>query len=86
MTVRDPSGIKQVRLRYRSVTQFEDYRTLDMEPENGGDLFRAEVPGEHIDRRWDFMYFIEAIDSRGNGGIFPDLDKQAPYVVVGVER
>lgn len=32
------------------------------------------------------MYFIEAMDKAGNGWIFPDLDKQAPYVVVRLKR
>src|SRR5262249_11300334 len=30
--VRDPSGVKSVRLRYRSVNQYQDYRTLEMTP------------------------------------------------------
>src|SRR4029453_268598 len=29
---RDPSGVKSVRLRYRSVNQYQDYRTLEMTP------------------------------------------------------
>ena len=31
--VRDPSGVKWVRLRYRSVNQHQDYRTLPMLPD-----------------------------------------------------
>jgi len=30
--VSDPSGLASARLRYRQVTQFEDYETLDMQP------------------------------------------------------
>jgi hypothetical protein len=35
---------------------------------------------------YDFMYFIEVMDTSGNGGIFPDLNKEAPYIVVRIER
>jgi len=30
------------------------------------------------------MYYIEAMDERGNGSIYPDLEKETPYVVVEV--
>jgi dienelactone hydrolase len=32
------------------------------------------------------MYFIEVIDKRGNGKIYPDLEKETPYVVVRLRR
>jgi dienelactone hydrolase len=32
------------------------------------------------------MYFIEVIDNRGNGKIYPDLEKETPYVVVKLQR
>ena len=32
------------------------------------------------------MYFIEVIDNRGNGKIYPDLVKETPYVVVKLRR
>jgi dienelactone hydrolase len=32
------------------------------------------------------MYFIEVIDNRGNGKIYPDLEKETPYVVVRLQR
>jgi len=84
--VRDPSGVKWVRLRYRSVTQFEDYRTLEMKPTGEKDQYRCTVPAEHIPARWDFMYLIEVMDRGGNGAIWPDLNKRTPYVVVRLKR
>jgi hypothetical protein len=84
--VRDPSGVRWVRLRYRSVTQFQDYRTLDMLPTGRPDEYQITVPGEHLDPRWDFMYLIEAMDASGNGTIYPDLEVETPYVVVRLER
>ena len=32
------------------------------------------------------MYFIEVIDGKGNGVIYPDLLREAPYVVVRLRR
>jgi len=84
--VRDPSGIKWVHLRYRSVTQFEDYRTLPMAPTGRPSEFQAVVPGEHIPAKWDFMYFFEVMDARGNGRIYPDFEREAPYIVVKLQR
>ena len=84
--VRDSSGIRSVRLRYRHVTQFEDYQTLDMRPSGRRDEFEATVPGAAISPEWDFMYFIEAIDQAGNGAMWPDLTRETPYVVVKVRR
>jgi hypothetical protein len=84
--VRDPSGVAWVRLRYRSVTQFQDYRTLEMRPTGRADEYRATVPGKHLDPQWDFMYLIEAMDACGNGTIYPDLEVETPYVVVRLER
>lgn len=84
--VQDPSGVKSVRLRYRSVNQYQDFRTLEMKPMGKKDEYRAIIPAEHVVSKWDLMYFIEAIDNRGNGKIYPDLEKETPYVVVRLRR
>jgi len=84
--VRDPSGVKSVRLRYRSVSQYQDYRTLDMSPTGKKDQYQAVIPAEHVVPKWNLMYFIEVIDGRGNGKIYPDLEKETPYVVVKLRR
>ncbi len=84
--VQDPSGVKWVRLRYRSVTQFEDYRILYMGGSGKGNEYQAEVPAEHIIPEWDFMYFFEVMDNRGNGKIYPDIETGPPYIVVKLRR
>ncbi len=84
--VRDPSGVKWVRLRYRIVNQTQDYRKLEMLPAGKDGRYRADVPGEHLDGKWDFMYFIEAMDNCGNGAMHPDFETEAPYVVVRLQR
>jgi hypothetical protein len=84
--VRDPSGVKSVRLRYRSVNQYQDYRTLEMTPTGKKDQYQAIIPAEEIVPKWDLMYFIEVIDGRGNGKIYPDLERVSPYIVVRLRR
>jgi hypothetical protein len=84
--VRAPSGIKWVRLRYRSVNQHDDYRTLPLLPTGDQDLYRAEIPAEHVVPTWDLMYLIEVMDNRGHGRIYPDLNTETPYIVVRLVR
>ncbi|MCY2955224.1 MAG: hypothetical protein NTU53_25125 [Planctomycetota bacterium] len=81
-SVQDASGVKWVRLRYRSVNQHDDYRTLPMLPSGQAGRYEATVPAEHIAPTFDFMYFIETMDTAGNGRIYPNLNKETPYIVV----
>ena len=83
--VTDPSGVKWVRLRYRSVSQYEDYKSLDMVETKRG-VYEVTVPGEDIVAKWDFMYLFEVMDNKGNGKIYPDLEQETPYVVVKLRR
>ena len=80
--VTDPSGVKWVRLRYRHLTQFEDYQTLEMKLDPQTGLYSAGIPGDFIVSEWDLMYFLEAVDELGNGCMIPDLDAEMPYVIV----
>ena len=84
--VRDPAGVKWVHLRYRSVNQQQDYRTLPMLPAGGTDRYQAVIPAEEIVPTWDLMYLIEVMDKQGNGAIFPDLNRETPYIVVRLTR
>jgi hypothetical protein len=81
-TVRSPNGIKWVRLRYRAVNQYLDDATLSMEPTGASDEFRATIPSDQLPRDYDLMYYIEAMDTHGHGVIYPDLERQTPYIVV----
>ena len=84
--VRDRSGVKWVRLRYRSVTQFQDYKTLDMIETKKKGQYKVVVSGEDIVAKWDFMYLFEVMDNKGNGKIYPDLEQETPYVMVKLRR
>ncbi len=84
--VRAPSGVKWVHLRYRTVNQHEDYRTLTMLPSGEKDCFAAVIPAEHLPPAWDLMYLIEIMDQKGNGRIYPDLNQETPYIVVRLAR
>jgi hypothetical protein len=84
--VHDPSGVRWVRLLHRGVTQFQDYHRLEMQPLGQDDEYEAVVPGEQVERRWDFMYLFEVMDRRGNGKIYPDFEVETPYIVVPLDR
>ena len=78
--------IRTVGLRYRHVTQFEDYEMADMTFDPATRSYQARIPASFIDPKWDVMYFVEVMDTRGYGRMFPDLEKETPYVVVPVQR
>jgi hypothetical protein len=80
------SGVKWVRLRYRSVNQHQDFRTLPMLPTGEKAEWRAVIPPENIPPTWDLMYYIEAMDNDGNGRMYPDLNKETPYIIVKLQR
>jgi hypothetical protein len=84
--VTDRSGIKWVRLRYRGVNQYEDYKTLEMRSTAASNQYEAVVPASDINPRFDFMYFLEVMDNAGNGAIYPDLRTEQPYVIVRLDR
>jgi hypothetical protein len=75
-----------MRLRYRHLTQFEDYQTGDMVWNSTDGNFAATIPGEFIETKWDLMYFVEIIDSEGQGALIPDMMKELPYVIIPVKR
>src|SRR5262249_25048104 len=79
-------GVKWVRLRCRSVNQRLDYDIIPMTPTGKPDEYQAIVPADKIPPKFDFMYYIEAMDKRGTGCIWPDFEKQTPYVVVKLNR
>lgn len=81
-----PVGVKWVRLRYRHLTQFEDYETAEMTSDAIPGRRVAVIPGDFITSDWDLMYFVEVMDENGRGRIFPDMAHGAPYVVVEVGR
>ena len=81
-----PAGVKWVRLRYRHLTQYEDYQTAEMTFDKATGLYAGTIPAAFIDPGWDLMYFVEAVDNRGAGRMYPDLEVEMPYVVVGVKR
>ena len=51
-------------------------------------LFRTRLapPAEHVPAKWDFMYFFEAMDNADNGRIYPDFEREAPYIVLKLDH
>jgi hypothetical protein len=85
--ITSPAKVKWVRLRYRHLTQYEDYQTTDMTPDSGSaNAYKGRIPSSFIDAKWDLMYFVEVMDTNGRGRMYPDLEKETPYVVVSVRR
>ncbi|MGJ5816186.1 hypothetical protein [Paludibaculum fermentans] len=84
--VHDPSGVSAVRLRYRHLTQYEDYNSLPMTLDAKSGSYTASIPASFVNPRWDLMFFVEAIDKQGNGRNYPDFEVEAPYVIVPVLR
>lgn len=82
----NPSGIKWVALSYRSVNQDVEYKTIPMVPTGEKDLFEAIVPAEQINPKWDFMYFIKIMDNDSKGMIYPNLNRETPYIIVKLIR
>jgi hypothetical protein len=85
-TAESESPLEAVRLRYRHLTQFEDYETIEMTLDPTTGKYAGIVPGYFIVSEWDLIYFIEALPKNGNGRIAPDLEQEMPYVIVPVER
>jgi hypothetical protein len=81
-----PAGVKWIRLRYRHVNQKEDYQTTDMSLDAKTGLYAGRVPAAFIDPRWDLMFFVEVVDRRGNGRIYPVLEVETPYIITSVKR
>jgi hypothetical protein len=81
-----PTSLKSIRLRYRHLTQYEDYETEDMHLDPTTGLYTARIPGAFIIPKWDLIYYIEAIAKDGNGHVYPDFDQETPYVIVTVRR
>jgi len=79
-------GLQSIRLRYRHMTQFEDYEAVDMMLDSTGGKYEATIPGSFIVSQWDLMFYVEAINSNGQGRMVPDLEEGIPYVIVPVKR
>ena len=77
--------MQSVRLHYRHLRQDENYIATDMAPK-AEDIYEATIPSDFLDPTWDLMYLIEATGTSGNGSLYPDLEKEIPYVVVNLKR
>jgi hypothetical protein len=82
--VEDPSGVKWLHLRYRGLSQFQDFQVLNMLPTGNSNEYEATIPAKDLDPQFDLMYLFEAMDNAGNGKIYPDMAKETPYIIVNV--
>jgi hypothetical protein len=63
-----------------------DDQTLPMLPAGENDRYRAVIPAGQTAATWDLVYFLEALDQRGNGRIHPDPNQETPYIIVRQQR
>jgi hypothetical protein len=80
------SELEWIRLRYRHLTQFEDFETVEMTRDPATGNYVGTIPGSFIVPEWDLMYFVEAVAKNGDGRIVPNLEQEMPYVIVPVDR
>ena len=73
-------------LRYRHLNQHEDYATAEMTLNPSTGLYAGTIPAAFIDPTWNLQYFVEVVDLKGAGRMYPDLDVEMPYVVLAVKR
>ena len=73
-------------LSYRSVNQDVEYESIRMLPTGEKDVYEATVPAEKINPKWDFMYLIKIMNNDKQGMIYPDLNKETPYIFVHLIR
>lgn len=85
-TVMSEDELESIRLRYRHLTQFEDYESTDMIFDSDKGRYVATIPGASIVPEWDLMYFVEAVTKAGDGRMAPDMEEEMPYVIVPVKR
>ena len=81
-----PGEVKWMRLRYRHVSQYEDYQTAEMALDAKTGFYSAAIPSAFIDPKWDLMYFVEVVGKNGAGRMYPDLEREMPYVIVKLKR
>ena len=81
-----PAGVKWVRLQFRNVNQYLNFTMLPMQATGVKGTYQATIDADKIDTKWNLMYLIEMMDNNGKGFIFPDLNKQTPYIVTNLTR
>lgn len=85
--VSDDSGLHAVRVLCRGVNQFEEFKSFEMHrPADSSNHYEVVIPAEELNPKWDFMYLFEVIDRHGNGKIYPDFERETPYIVVKLNR
>ena len=53
---------------------------MTLDPKSGN--YTARIPADFRNPKWDLMYFVEVVDKKGAGRMFPDLEVETPYVVL----
>jgi hypothetical protein len=74
--------LKWVRLQFRAMNQYKDFEWLPMLATGEKDTFQATIPADKMDTKYSGMYLIEMMDVHGKGFIYPDFNKETPYLIL----
>jgi len=82
VNVSSAPGMQWVNLRYRSVNQEEEWKSLPMTLGKEKNVYEATIAADMINKRFDWMYLVEVMNNKQQGAIFPDVNKETPYWIV----
>ena len=51
-----------------------------------GDKYVGEIPAGAIQKNWDLVYYLEAVDESRDGCYFPDWEKTTPFLIVKTKK
>jgi len=63
-----------------------DYQTNQMVQTGEPGVYEAVIPASEINPRWDYMYLFRILDNENHGTIYPDLNRETPYIIVRLVR
>ncbi|MBS1661179.1 MAG: hypothetical protein JST68_09025 [Bacteroidetes bacterium] len=86
LKITSKAPIQWIHLRYRSVNQEEEYKTLTMTRTKELNVYEATVPADQVNPKYDFMYLFEIMDKSNRGAIFPNVSKETPYYITQLIR
>lgn len=83
-TISSAEPLRDVSVYYRQTDQTQAWKRIPMQAGEDG-VYTATIPGDAIDARFDFQYYLEARVAEG-GTFWPHWYEETPYVVVSVAR
>jgi len=83
-TIESAHPLTKAVIWFSHTNQFDELECTKLSQENGE--WVARISGSCVDRRWDLLYFFEAVDKFGVGCRYPDFRERTPYYLVKVNQ